>query len=128
MREDPAEVKALYRDVLISVTSFFRDPEALETLKSTVLKELLTDRSQNNPLRVWVLGCSTGEEAYSIAMAIVECCAGQASQVPIQIFATDLNELGIEKAPAVCTRRISRRMSRQRDCGGTSSRRTQATR
>ena len=97
LREDPAEVKALYRDVLISVTSFFRDPEALETLKSTVLKELLTDRSQNNPLRVWVLGCSTGEEAYSIAMAIVECCAGQASQVPIQIFATDLNELGIEK-------------------------------
>ena len=72
LRQTPAEVDALYQDILISVTSFFRDPESFEALKSKVLPRLLKDRSRHDPVRVWTLGCSTGEEAYSLAMAFTE--------------------------------------------------------
>ena len=100
LRQTPAEVDALYQDILISVTSFFRDPEAFEALKSKVFPRLLKDRSRHDPVRLWMLGCSTGEEAYSLAMAFTEAAEAAGSSVPLQLFATDLNAAGIEKARA----------------------------
>ncbi|MGF2075986.1 CheR family methyltransferase, partial [Enterococcus casseliflavus] len=68
----PGEVQALYQDCLIHVTSFFRDPEAFEALCSTVVPGLLEHRPSGLPVRVWVPGCATGEEAYSIVICLLE--------------------------------------------------------
>lgn len=100
LRETPAEAEALYQDILISVTSFFRDKESFEALKTAVFPRLLKDRARRDPVRIWSLGCSTGQEAYSIAMAFVEATEAAGSNVPFQLFASDLNAAGIEKARA----------------------------
>ena len=96
----PAEVVALFNDILISVTSFFRNPEVFELLKSRVFPELTKDRPLKQPVRIWVLGCSTGEEAYSIAMAFTEYASEVGRSIPVQVFASDLNSAGIETARA----------------------------
>jgi two-component system CheB/CheR fusion protein len=96
----PAEVAALYDDFLISVTSFFRNPEAFEALKEKVFPSLIKDRSRQQAVRVWVMGCSTGEEAYSIAIAYQEFAAAARVQIPLQLFATDLNRRVVELARA----------------------------
>jgi len=98
--EDPKEVEALYRDVLINVTSFFRDPESYEALKATVFPLLTADRPRQDPIRIWALACSTGEEAYSLAMAFTEYLEESGRRATLQIFATDVNGAGIEKARA----------------------------
>ncbi len=98
LRKSTAEVEALYQDILIHVTRFFRDPEVFDTLKTTILPKLFTRRSRTEPLRIWVLGCSTGEEAYSIAITFAEYAQAKNSKFPVQIFATDLNGTLIEKA------------------------------
>ena len=100
LRENPKELETLYQDILISVTSFFRNPEIFENLKQRIFPRLVKERSPNGPLRIWVLGCSTGEEAYSLAIAYAEFAEASASSVPLQLFATDLNSTGIEKARA----------------------------
>jgi two-component system CheB/CheR fusion protein len=100
LREHPAEAEALYQDLLINVTDFFRNPETFEVLKQKVFPRLLKDRTPNQPVRLWVLGCSTGQEAYSMAMAFLECTARARVQIPVQIFATDLNEVLLERARA----------------------------
>src|SRR5262244_2096546 len=100
LQNNPSEVEALFQDVLINVTSFFRNPEAFDVLKTKVFPALTKDRSRHDPLRVWVVGCSTGEEAYSIAIAFTEFMDTIRQQVPLQIFATDLDGEGIEKARA----------------------------
>ena len=110
-----SEVQALYQDILISVTSFFRDPEAFEILRKEVLPKLLADRPRNQALRVWVLGCSTGEEAYSIAMLLAEANGENGGSVPAQVFATDLNEQGIDRARAgVYSKTIAQDLSPER--------------
>jgi two-component system CheB/CheR fusion protein len=98
LQSHPNEAEALYEDILINVTSFFRDPEAYELLKTRVFSDLTGDRSRHEPVRVWVLGCSTGEEAYSIAMAYTEFTESSGRRVPMQIFATDLNASIIDRA------------------------------
>ncbi|RCJ31652.1 ATPase [Nostoc minutum NIES-26] len=98
LQDNPAEVSALYQDVLIAVTSFFRDPEAFEALKSKVFPVIAKDRTPESPIRIWVSGCSTGEEAYSIAICLLEYLTDSGINPPIQIFATDINEVAIEKA------------------------------
>ena len=98
--KSPNEVEALYQDILISVTSFFRNPELFESLKTNVFPRLVHDRSPHTPVGVWALGCSTGEEAYSLAIAYNEFAETTGTHVPIQIFATDLNGAGIDKARA----------------------------
>ncbi|WP_414543439.1 chemotaxis protein CheB [Nostoc sp. CCY0012] len=98
LQDNPAEVKALYQDVLITVTSFFRDPEAFEALKTKVFPLITKDRSPDSPIRIWVAGCSTGEEAYSIAICLLEFLNNQVINTTIQIFATDVNERAIETA------------------------------
>ncbi|HSN98230.1 MAG TPA: chemotaxis protein CheB, partial [Candidatus Nanopelagicales bacterium] len=92
LREQPGEIDALYQDVLIRVTGFFRDPAVHEALKESVFPALLRDRGHEQPIRVWVPGCSTGEEAYSIAMGLVECMGESRQNLPVQIFATDVSE------------------------------------
>jgi two-component system, chemotaxis family, CheB/CheR fusion protein len=91
------ELETLYSDVLISVTSFFRNPETFDVLQRKVLAELVK-HGGDDPLRCWVLGCSTGQEAYSIAMAFVEAAEKAPRMRKLQVFATDLNDALLEKA------------------------------
>ncbi|MBD2415762.1 ATPase [Nostoc calcicola FACHB-389] len=98
LQEHAEEVSALYQDVLIAVTSFFRDSEAFDALKTKVFPTITKDRTPESPVRIWVAGCSTGEEAYSIAICLLEYLTTQAINLPIQIFATDVNEVAIDKA------------------------------
>jgi two-component system, chemotaxis family, CheB/CheR fusion protein len=100
LRRNANEVEALYRDMLISVTGFFRNPEAFEVLKKTVFPKLLKGRSPDHSIRVWVLGCSTGQEAYSIVMSFLEFMSTISCNVSLQVFATDLNDVLVEKARA----------------------------
>ncbi len=72
LQNTPAEVDALYRDILIKVTRFFRDPEVFDYLKESIFPTIVAGRSSDSPIRVWVPGCSTGEEAYSIAICLLE--------------------------------------------------------
>jgi two-component system CheB/CheR fusion protein len=98
LQANPGEVKALYQEILIGVTSFFRDAEVFAALGQTVLPTLLRDRSPDLPLRIWVAGCSTGEEAYSIAICLLEYLGRHTASPSIQIFATDVSEQAIEVA------------------------------
>ena len=93
MRDDPSEAKALQKDLLISVTSFFRDPEAFEALNETVIPALFEGKGAADQVRVWVPGCATGEEAYSIAMLLIEHAEQIGASAPdVQVFATDVDE------------------------------------
>ncbi|MDB6112295.1 MAG: Signal Transduction Histidine Kinase with CheB and CheR [Pedosphaera sp.] len=94
------EVDALFNDLLINVTGFFRDPQVFQVLKRRIFPKLLRDRANDNPIRVWVCGCSTGEEAYSMAISLVETFEASHVHVNAQIFATDISELALEKARA----------------------------
>ena len=100
MRERPAETEALYHDILINVTSFFRNPEVFDALKEIVYPALFKDRTPNDTLRIWVPGCSTGEEAYSHTIFIVEYLSDLRADISIQVFATDLSEMAVQKARA----------------------------
>ena len=97
LRGNAKELEALYSDVLISVTSFFRNPETYDVLERKVLPEILKQRG-DDPLRFWVLGCSTGQEAYSMAIAFVEAAEKAPRLRKLQIFATDLNGALLDKA------------------------------
>jgi two-component system, chemotaxis family, CheB/CheR fusion protein len=99
LRKERNEVTALYEDLLINVTSFFRDPPAFEVLKEAVYPELLKQhRHGNAPIRIWVPGCSSGEETYSHAISLLEFLTDERTEVPIQIFGTDLSEAAIQRA------------------------------
>jgi two-component system CheB/CheR fusion protein len=98
LEEDAAEVAALYQDFLIRVTHFFRDPEAFVALRSQLFPRLCEGRSPKEPLRIWVPGCATGEEVYSIAISLAEYLGDRLDSFLIQIFGTDLSESAIEKA------------------------------
>ncbi|MDP2109744.1 MAG: CheR family methyltransferase [Thiobacillus sp.] len=98
LRERPDELAQLGKDLLISVTSFFRDPEMFQVLETQVLPELIEARDADTPVRVWVPGCATGEEAYSIAILLIERIAATGKACPIQIFATDVDEGALEVA------------------------------
>ena len=100
VRRDKTEVHSLYEDILITVTSFFRDAETFTLLKKKVFSALLDRKSRDAGLRVWVAGCSTGEEVYSIAISLFEYLEERAISVPLQIFATDISEKAIERARA----------------------------
>jgi two-component system CheB/CheR fusion protein len=97
LRGNTKELGALYSDALIGVTSFFRNPASFAALKQTVFPKLLAEGG-HEPIRVWVLGCSTGQEAYSLAIAYIEAAEKYPRARKLQIFATDLNEANLEKA------------------------------
>jgi two-component system, chemotaxis family, CheB/CheR fusion protein len=98
LRENKSEQDALYNDMLISVTNFFRDPQTFDVLCDSILPELLSKKNNGEPLRIWVAGCATGDEAYSMAICLQEHLGDKAAAMKIQIFATDISETAIAKA------------------------------
>ena len=98
LQSNPLAVQDLYQDLLIKVTSFFRDPATFAALQKDIFPKLLEKRPSGSVVRVWVPGCATGEEAYSLAMALLESLDNQATPVPIQIFATDISEAALNIA------------------------------
>jgi two-component system CheB/CheR fusion protein len=98
LNRDENEIRALFQDLLIGVTNFFRDPEAFAYLKENVLPDLISQKPESDTLRVWVPGCATGEEAYSVAMVLVECMEENDAFLDLQIFGTDIDAQAIEKA------------------------------
>ncbi len=101
LRDDRAEAQALFDDILIHVTSFFRDGAAFEKLKEHALPDILKRKRGSGTIRIWSAGCSTGEEAYSLIIATLEFLAQHdAAEVPIQLFGTDISERAIEQARA----------------------------
>ncbi len=98
LKEHPLEVQRLFKQLLINVTSFFRNPEAFVALKREILPQLLADKPTNYVLRVWVAACATGEEAYSIAMLLREFMDESHKEFGIQIYATDINNDAIDVA------------------------------
>lgn len=100
LRENPQELDLLFSELLIGVTSFFRDPTVWDELRTDILPRLLGTRAQGGQLRAWVAACSTGEEAYSLAMVFREAleAAGEHRSISLQVFATDLDKRAIDKA------------------------------
>jgi two-component system CheB/CheR fusion protein len=98
LRDEPAELTSLYQDFLIRVTQFFRDPEAFEALKEKVFPLFAQGRPPSQPIRIWVSGCSTGEEVYSLAIALLEFLDNRPDAPAIKILATDLNNDALERA------------------------------
>ncbi len=100
VQQTPAEVEALFRDLLIGVTSFFRDPEAFKTLEEQVIPKLFADKPADATIRVWSPGCSTGEEAYSLAILLQERLESLAQGYKVQVFATDIDSRAVDTARA----------------------------
>ena len=98
LQQTPAEVEALFRDLLIGVTNFFRDPEAFQVLEDQIIPKLFAHKSPGAVIRVWTTGCSTGEEAYSIAILLVERMEALKASFTVQLFATDIDIQAIATA------------------------------
>ncbi len=94
------EASALCEDCFITVTAFFREASVFDELKTKVFPALVEDRAPEDPIRIWVPGCATGEEAYSIAICLTEFLEGRNASIPFEVFATDISETAIEKARA----------------------------
>jgi two-component system, chemotaxis family, CheB/CheR fusion protein len=98
IQSNPSEIKALYQDMLINVTSFFRNPGVFEAMKTEVFERILKDRGPETAVRIWTPGCASGEETYSVAIALLEYLGDKASEVTIQLFGTDVSETSVAKA------------------------------
>lgn len=97
-KKNPAEQDLLYQDLLIPVTGFFRDPETYDSIRESLLPRLFSGKGDESPLRIWIAGCSTGQEAYSMAICLYEYLGEKAEGYRIQIFSTDLSERSIAVA------------------------------
>jgi two-component system CheB/CheR fusion protein len=100
VQANPSELDALFQELLIGVTSFFRDPQAFEVLVAKRLPSLVKGKPEGAALRLWVAGCSTGEEAYSLAILLKEYLTQQKLRLTVQVFASDLDSRAIETARA----------------------------
>ena len=100
LERDPTEIDQLYKDLLIGVTRFFRDKEAFESLRHDILPQLLMSCKEKDEFRIWVAGCGTGEEAYSIAMLTDECMKEMNRLINVKIFATDVHQTSLDFAHA----------------------------
>ena len=98
LRESMTELQALFRELLIGVTNFFRDPKSFQVLQEKVVPGLLQDLEEASSLRVWVPACSSGEEVYSLAIVILECLEDMSRRPNLQIFATDIDKEAIDRA------------------------------
>lgn len=98
LRENPDEIECLFRELLIGVTHFFRDPESFEVLKTDVLPGLLDTLQNDTVFRAWIPGCSTGEEVYSLAITLKESLEKNPKRINVQLFGTDIDIRAIEKA------------------------------
>jgi two-component system CheB/CheR fusion protein len=100
IEHDQAELSLLSRDILIGVSSFFRDPDAFETLRSSVIEPLVARAGPDSTLRAWVAGCATGEEAYSVAMLMLDAVAAAGATCRVQVFASDVDDRSLQFARA----------------------------
>ena len=98
LRENSHEVDLLYKDLLINVTSFFRDPVVYQALSNKIFPAMFNDRKDNDAVRIWTPACANGEEAYSLAICLFKFLKDKSLTTPLQIFGTDLNESAIDKA------------------------------
>jgi two-component system CheB/CheR fusion protein len=98
LQNNPPEIELLFKELLIGVTNFFRDRDAFELLKNAAIAEILKSKTKDRTVRVWVPGCATGEEAYSIAILFSECLSKLKGDFKVQIFATDIDKSAIDKA------------------------------
>lgn len=98
LERHPAEIHRVFQEFLIGVTNFFRDPEAFESLREKVIPDIIAGKKQDEPIRVWVPGCSTGEEALSLAMLFVEAIKNSGKNLDLQIFGTDIDPDAIDRA------------------------------
>ena len=98
LQNEPEEISALYQDFLIRVTSFFRDPKSFDVLSREIFPILIKQRPTDEPIRIWVSGCATGEEVYSIAIGLMEALGDHSMSTPVKILATDVNERALEVA------------------------------
>jgi len=115
LTETPHEIEALYQDLFIKVTRFFRDPEVFEALEQQVFPVFLQENNKEQPIRLWVPGCSTGEEVYSLAISLLEFLSKKDSVRQVQIFGTDINETNLKKArPGLYMENISLDVSPER--------------
>ncbi len=96
LNEEPSEIDAMFRDLLIGVTEFFRDPEAWRKLVPTVIKPLVEAKKSGETIRIWVPGCSTGEEAYTVAILLLEQLREAEKRCPLIVFGTDTNEVSLQ--------------------------------
>jgi PAS domain S-box-containing protein len=99
LEQHPTEIRELYRDLLISVTNFFRDPAAFEAL-AVFLPDMVQAKKEHQPFRLWVPGCATGEELYSLAIVLSEVLERSKLATPVQLFGTDISEMALERARA----------------------------
>jgi two-component system CheB/CheR fusion protein len=128
LQQDPAEVEALFYDLLIGVTSFFRDKEVFSALEKDVIPRLFSEKTDDSAIRIWTTACSTGEEAYSIAILLQEQMDARKQNFKVQLFATDIDDRAIEQArrgtyPAsiandVSPERLTRFFTREPDGSG----------
>ena len=115
IQKNQGEIHHLYDDLLLSFTKFFRDGHIFQALKEKVFPKLVKNRSAKTPIRIWVPGCSTGEEVYSLAISLYEFLEASPSKAPIQFFGTDLVERHINKARAGCySVKIEQEVSKER--------------
>ena len=98
LRSDTGELELLAKDMLINVTSFFRDPEVFDRLEDTLIPELVRNQPQDRPLRIWIAGCSTGEETYSLTMLFREQIAAAERDIKLQVFASDVDADAVASA------------------------------
>ncbi|MFS8037572.1 chemotaxis protein CheB [Xanthobacter sp. AM11] len=98
LHKDPVELELLAKDLLINVTGFFRDPEVFKALEEKIIPDLVRDHPPGRPLRIWVPACSTGEEAYSLAMLFFEAIAARKRNLHLQVFASDVDPDAVAKA------------------------------
>ena len=98
LRKEPREIDLLFREFLIGVTQFFRDPQVFDALQATVVLKLMENKGADDQVRIWVPGCATGEEAYSIAILVREAMERQKIALPVQIFGTDIDAAAIAHA------------------------------
>jgi two-component system CheB/CheR fusion protein len=99
LENNPAEIEDLYRDLLISVTSFFREPQMFEALAKAI-SQYVEARTGDDPFRLWIPGCATGEKAYSITITVFEVLQAARKEIPVQVFGTDISESAIDRARA----------------------------
>jgi two-component system, chemotaxis family, CheB/CheR fusion protein len=126
LRSDTGELDRLAKDLLINVTSFFRDPKVFDLLATKIVPALVRGQSPDQPLRIWIAGCSTGEETYSLAMLFLEEIAAAKRNVKLQVFASDVDRDAVARAREglypetieadVSSERLARFFSKEGNC------------
>lgn len=115
LQSSPKEVQALFNDFLINVTEFFRDPEVFTTLKKQIFPKIIKNKPANSFIRIWIVGCASGEEVYSLAIILLELLEETKQLMKVQIFATDISDETIQKARAgIYPESIRKNVSKQR--------------